>query len=197
MNSIEMKHDNVCDEFAKLLEKSNNTYKVFGFSHVIIINSIADIMDTAIRTIIDGMYRKTKLHCKNDAESKVYRERLGKLYLTYLERGLTNIDCLEPKLADILTVNIENSVPKCSRRLSELRTKVAQRSKRLQSLFALQSRMKTDTVLAEWVISKVGPAIHEAKKDLSNLEYVSSNDIVSIPTSLKHIENSVCSLELD
>jgi len=192
-----MEEDNVCEELAKRLKQSENTYKAFGFSHVIIIGSIADIMDTSIRGIIDSMYRKTKLHCKTDEEVEVYRQRLCKLYLIYLKKSLANIDCLEPKLADILTVNVENPIEKFSDRLAELRTRVAQRTKRLQSLLALQNRLKTDTVLAEWVISKVGPAVHEAEKDLSNMEYVSSNDVASILNSLNRMKTSFHSLELN
>uniref|UniRef100_A0A2S2NTS5 Uncharacterized protein n=1 Tax=Schizaphis graminum TaxID=13262 RepID=A0A2S2NTS5_SCHGA len=192
-----MEDDNICESFAKRLKESENTYKVFGFSHIIIIGSITDIMDTSIRGIIDGMYRKTKSHCKTDEEVEMYRQRLCKLYLTYLEKGLVNIERLEPKLSDILTVNVENPVGNSSDRLNELRTKVAERTKRLQSLLALQSRLKTDTVLAEWVISKVGPSVHEAEKDLSNMKCVSPNDVESILNSLNRMKNSFHSLELN
>jgi len=192
-----MEDDNICESFAKRLQESENTYKVFGFSHIIIIGSIADIMDTSIRAIIDGMYRKTKLHCKTDEEVEVYRKRLCKLYLTYLEKGLVNIERLEPKLSDILSVNVENPVGNSSDKLNELKTKVAERTKRLQSLLALQSRLKTDTVLAEWVISKVGPSVHEAEKDLSNMKCVSPNDVESILNSLNRMKNSFHSLELN
>lgn len=181
----------MCVEFAKRLQESENTYKVFGFSHVIIIGSIADIMDTSIRAILDGMFRKTKLHCKTDEEVEVYRQRLCKLYLTYLKKGLENIDRLEPKLADTLIVNVEKPVEKFSDRLNELRSKVAQRTKRLQSLRALQSRLKTDTVLAEWVISKVGPAVHEAEKDLSSVKCVTPNVINSVLLSLNRVKDSL------
>jgi len=189
--------DNVCEHFAKRLKESENTYKVFGFSHIIIIGSIADIMDTSIRAIIDGMYRKTKLHCKTDEEIEAYRRRLCTLYLTYLKKGLANIEHLEPKLADILTVDVENPVEKSNDRLNELKIKVSERTKRLQSLLALQSRLKTDTVMAEWVISKVGPSVHEAEKDLSNIKCVSPNEVESILNSLNRMKNSFHSLELD
>lgn len=191
MDCNEVEEDNVCVEFAKRLQESENTYKVFGFSHVIIIGSIADIMDTSIRAILDGMFRKTKLHCKTDEEVEVYRQRLCKLYLTYLKKGLENIDRLEPKLADTLIVNVEKPVEKFSDRLNELRSKVAQRTKRLQSLRALQSRLKTDTVLAEWVISKVGPAVHEAEKDLSSVKCVTPNVINSVLLSLNRVKDSL------
>ncbi|KAL5242354.1 hypothetical protein ACI65C_009764 [Semiaphis heraclei] len=197
MEQNEMEEENVCEEFAKRLQESENTYKVFGFSHVIIIGSIADIMDSSIRAIIDGMYRKTKLHCKTDVEIEVYRQRLCKLYLTYLKNGLDSVDRLEPKLADILIVNVEKPIEKFNDRLDELRTKVAQRTKRLQSLLALQSRLKTDTVLAEWVISKVGPAVHEAEKDLSNVKCIDPNVIHSKLLRLNHMKDSLHSFELN
>jgi len=197
MNRNEMEEENVCEEFVKRLQESENTYKVFGFSHVIIIGSIADIMDSSIRAIIDGMYRKTKLHCKTDEEVEVYRQRLCKLYLTYLKNGLYNVDRLEPKLANILFVNVEKPVEKLNDRLEDLRTKVSQRTKRLQSLLALQSRLKTDTVLAEWVISKVGPAVHEAEKDLSSVKCIAPNVIHSILLSLNRMKDSLHSFELN
>jgi len=197
MDNNEMEDDNVCDEFAKRLKESENTYKVFGFSHVIIVGSIADIMDSSIRAIIDGMYRKTKLHCKTDEEVEVYRQRLCKLYLTYVKKGLDNVDRLEPKLAETLIVNVEKPVEEFRDRLDELRTKVAQRTKRLQSLVALQSRLKTDTVLAEWVISKVGPAVHEAEKDLSDVKCIAPDVIHSILLGLNRMKDSLHSFELN
>lgn len=189
--------DNLCEELENRLKESVNTYKVFGFSHIIIIGSITDIMDSSFRSIIDGMYRRTKSHCKTDEEVEIYRQRLCKLYLSYVRKGLASIDCLEPKLANILTVKVEKPVEDTSVRLAKLRTMIAERTKRVQSLLALQSRLKTDTVLAEWVISKVEPTLFETEKDLGNAKCVSPNDFLSIFNSLNRIKNSFNSLELN
>lgn len=197
MNINEIVDNSVCEELFQRLKKSENTYKLFGFSHVIIIGSIADIMDTSIRVIIDGMYRKTKLHCKSDEELEVYRQRLCKLYLTYLAKGLMNVDHLEPKLADILVVNVENPSEKFTNKLDELRLKVAQRTRRLQGLLALQNRLKTDSVLAEWVISKVGPSVHDAEKNISDIEWISPLSVDSILHSMNYLKNSLNSLKIN
>lgn len=196
MDHNEMGNDYSCKELMKRLKESENTYKLFGFSHFIIIHSIADIMDSILRTTINNMYVKTKLHCKTDEEAEFYRHQLCKLYLVYMEKGLANVESLEPKLFKILNVKVENTIENLNERLAVLRTKVAQRTKRVQSLLALQNRMKTDTVLAEWVISKVEPSVHDAENDLVNLECVSPNN-VSILSSLNRMKNCFHSLELD
>lgn len=193
-NEIEI---NVCNELVKRLKESEKSYKVFGFSHIIIIGSIADLMDTSFRTTIDGMFRRTKSHCKTDEETELYRQNLCKLYLTYLQRGLCNIDCLEPKLSTILTVKEECSIETVQNRLIKLRTKVAERTKRFQSLIALQNRLKTNTVLAEWIFSKVEPTVCEAEKNLANIQIESHDDIVSILSNLNRLKNSFQSLELN
>jgi len=188
--------DNSFKELTKRLKESENTYKLFQFSHFIIIRSIADIMDSTLRITIDNMYRKTKLHCKTDEEAELYRQQLCKLYLMYMKKGLINIENVEPKLFNILIVNVDKPVENLNKRLDELRAKIAQRMKRVQSLLSLQSRMKTDTVLAEWVISKVEPSVHEAENDLANLGSVSPNN-VSILSSLNRMKNCFHSLELN
>lgn len=196
MNNIEME-DNIYEELQIRLKESVNTYKVFGFSHIIIIGSVTDIMDSSLRSIIDGMYRRTKSHCKTDEEVEIYRQRLCKLYLSYFKKGLAKVDCLEPKLANILSVTIEKPIKNINDRIVDLRTMVAERTKRVQSLLALQSRLKTDTVLAEWVISKVEPILFETEKNLGNTKCVSPNDFLSIFNCLNRIKNSFNSLELN
>lgn len=196
MDHNEMVNDYSCKELMKRLKESENTYKLFGFSHFIIIHSIADIMDSTLRITIDKMYLKTKLHCKTDEEVEFYRQQLCKLYLAYMEKGLANIENLEPKLFKILSVKVENPIENLNERLAVLRTKVVQRMKRVQSLLALQSRMKTDIVLAEWVISKVEPSVHDAENDFANLECVSPNNI-TILSSLNRMKNCFHSLELN
>lgn len=189
--------DDVCQELTKRLKESEKSYKVFSFSHVIITSSVVDIMDTSLRTIMDGMFRRTKSHCKTEQEIEMYRQRLCKLYLAYIKKGLAIVDCLEPKLAKILIVKEEAPSESLNDRLNTLRMKVAERTKRLQSLLALQSRLKTDTVLAEWVISKAEPIVHEAKQNLDNMECVSSKDVSSILNSLNRMKNSFDSLEIN
>lgn len=187
---------NVYSELSKRLNESEKSHKVFGFSHIIVIDSITNIMDTSFRTVIDGMFRRTKLHCKTDEEAELYRQNLCKLYLSYIQRGLTNIDSLEPKLSKILTVEEKNYIENKDR-LSSMRTKVAEQTKRVQSLLALQSRLKSNTVLAEWIISKVEPTVYEAEKDLANIQSESQDDIESILNNLNHIKNSFQSFKLN
>lgn len=189
--------DYVCQELTKRLKESEKSYKVFDFSHVIITGSVVDIMDTFLRSVIDSMFRRTKLHCKTEQETEMYRQRLCKLYLAYVNKGLAIVDCLEPKLAKILIVKEEAHSENLNDRLATLRIKVAERTKRLQSLLALQSRLKTDTVLAEWVISKAEPVVYEAEKNLSNMECVSPKDVLSILNSLNRMKNSFDSLEIN
>lgn len=197
MDRYEMEDDDVeCEELTKRLAESENTYKLYGFSHIIIIRSVVDIMDTSFRQIIDGMYRRTKSHCKTDSEVELYRKGLCKLYLTYVKRGLANVERLEPKLSKILTVKVESSTENLSDRLIELREKVAKQTIRFQSLLALQNHLKTNTILAEWVISKTEPIVHEAEKDLVNLKNISLNG-VSILNRLNHINNCLRSLEFN
>lgn len=192
MDHNKTRDGNSFKELTKRLKESENTYKLFGFSHFIITRSIADIMDSTLRITIDNMYRKTKHHCKTNEESELYRQQLCKLYLMYMKKGLVNVEILEPKLFNILIVSVDKPV----KNLDELRAKIAQRMKRVQSLLSLQSLMKTDTVLAEWVISKVEPSVHEAENDLANLGSVSPNN-VSILSSLNRMKNCFHSLELD
>lgn len=189
--------DIVCQELTKRLKESEKSYKVFGFSHIIITGSVVDLMDTSFRTIIDGMFRRTKTHCITEQETEMYRKQLCKLYLAYVKKGLNIVDCLEPKLAKILTVNEEAPSGSLNARLTTLRTKVAERTKRLQSLLALQNRLRTDTVLAEWVISKAEPIVYEAEKNLSNIKCVSPKDVLSILNSLNRMKNSLDSLEMN
>jgi len=184
-------------ELTKRLEESENTYKLYGFSHIIIIRSVVDIMDTSFRKIIDGMYRRTKSHCKTDEEVELYRQRLCKLYLTFVKRGLANVERLEPKLSTILTVEVENSTVNLNDRLIELKNKIAERTKRVQSLLALQHRLKTNTILAEWVISKVEPIVYKAETDFTNLENVSPNSVQSILNSLNRINRCLQCLEFN
>lgn len=189
--------ENKYQEFANRLKGSVNSYKVFGFSHIVVIGSIADILDSSLRTIIDGMYRRTKIHCKTEEESELYRQRLCKLYLTYFKKGLANVDRLEPKLAKILTVQVESPNESLADRLAALRIKVAERTKRVQSLLALQNRMKTDTVFTEWIISKVEHPIYEAQKELANVECVSPNDFASGKNNLDRLKNAINYLDLN
>lgn len=184
-------------EFANRLKESVNCYKVFGFSHIVVIGSIADILDSSLRTILDGMYRRTKTHCKTEEESEVYRQRLCKLYLTYLRKGLANVDRLEPKLAKILTVQVESPNESLTDRLASLRMMVAERTKRAQSLVALQSRMKTEAVFAEWVISKVEQPIYEAQKELAEVECLSPADFASSKNNLNRLRDSINYLDLN
>lgn len=197
LDNGEMNVEDVCQELTKRLKESEKSFKVFGFSHVIITGSIVDIMDTSFRTIIDGMFRRTKSHCKTEQETEIYRQRLCKLYLAYVNKGLPIVDCLEPKLAKILTVKEEISSESLNDRLASLKTKIAKRTNRLQSLMALQSRLKTDTVLAEWVISKAEPIVYEAEKNLGDMEYVSPKDVLSILNTLNRMKNSFDSLEIN
>jgi len=188
--------EKACKELTERLEESENTYKLYGFSHIIIIRSVVDIMDTSFRQIIDGMYRRTKSHCKTDREVELYRQGLCKLYLTYLKRGLANVECLEPKLSKILTVKVENSSENLNDRLAELREKVAEKTIRFQSLLALQNHLKTNMILAEWVISKAEPIVHNVEKDLANLKNISLTG-VSVLSKLNHINNCLRSLEFN
>jgi len=128
---------------------------------------------------------------------ELYRQRLGKLYLTYVKRGLANVERLEPKLSKILTVKVENTNENLNDILAELKKKVAERTKRFHSLLALQHRLKINIILAEWVISKVEPIVHNAEKDLANLENISSNSVTSILSSLNRINNCFHSLEFN
>jgi|UniRef100_A0A2S2R2G2 hypothetical protein len=189
--------ENVYQELENRVKGSVNSYKVFGFSHIVVIGSVADIMDSSLRTIIDGMFRRTKTHCKNEEESELYRQRLCKLYLTYFRKGLVNVDLLEPKLAKILTVQVESPNECLADRLAALRLKVAERTKRVKSLLALQSRLKTNTVFAEWTISKVEQPIYEAQKELANVECVSPDDFTFIKNNLNRLRNSINYLDLN
>lgn len=184
-------------ELAKRLKESENTYKLFGFSHIIVIGSITDIMDSSFRSIIDGMYRRTKSHCKSDQEAELYQQQLCKLYLTCLKKGLTHVDLLEPKLAKILAVKLDSPVDSLADKLAALRQKVAERTRRVQSLLAMQNRLKTDIVMAEWVISKVEPNLYEAEKEIANIECVSPNNFDSVVNSLNHVKTIFSSLKLD
>lgn len=195
MDNNEMEID-VQDELAKRLKESEKSYKVFGFTHIIVIGYIADLMDSSFRTNIDAMFRRTKSHCKTDEEVDLYRQNLCKLYLTYLQRGLVNIDSLEPKLATILTVKEESPIETVQKRLIKLRTKVADRMKRFQSLLALQVRLKNNTILAKWTMSKVEPIVKEAENDLANIQIEPHDDIVSILNNLNSLKSSLQSLEL-
>lgn len=184
-------------ELVKRLKESKNAYKLFGFSHIIIIGSIADIMDSSFRSIIDSMYRRTKSHCKTNEESVLYKQRLCELYLRYLRKGLVHVDRLEPRLANILAVKVERPAESPSNRLAALRKKVAERTRRIQSLLSMQSRLKTDIVMAEWVNSKVEPIVYEAEKEIDNIESVSPNDFVSMVNSLNRVKNVSNLLELN
>lgn len=194
-----MEHDNggdVCEALAERLERCEDMHKVFDFSHVIVTGCVVDIMDSSFRSIIDGMYRRTKSHCKTDEESEAYRQRLCKLYLTYLERGLARMDRLEPTLADILTVE-RSTDSDVGDRLAELRAKVDERRKRVQGLLALRQRLKTDTVLAAWVISKVEPIVDKADSDLATMKNVSPNYVQTVFNNFKDIEQLILLLNLD
>lgn len=175
-------------DLAERLKEAENAYKLFGFSHFIITGSIADIMDSSFRLIIDGMYRRTKSHCKSNEESQLYKQSLCKLYLTCLQKGLAHVDRLEPKLAKVLAVNVER--PAVSNRLALLRKTVAEKTKRVQSLLMIQSHLKTDVIMAEWVNSKVEPIVYEAEKEISNIECVSTNDFASMVNSLNRVKNA-------
>lgn len=189
--------ENESQEFANRLKGSVNSYKVFGFSHIVVISSITDIMDSSLRSIIDGMYRRTKAHCKTEEESELYRQCLCKLYLAYFRKGLVNVDRLEPKLADILTVQVESPNESLTDRLAALRLKVAERTKRVQSLLALQSRMKTDTVFTEWIISKVEQPLRESKNKLANKEHFSLDDFEKGKNNLNRLRDSINYLDLN
>lgn len=184
-------------ELMKRLKESENTYKLFGFSHIIIIGSIADIVDSSFRSIIDGMYRRTKSHCKTDEESELYKQRLCELYLRYLRKGLVHVDRLEPRLASILAVKVERPAESPSNRLAALRKKVTERTRRVQSLLAMQSRLKTDIVMAEWVNSKVEPIVNKAEKEIGNIESVSPNDFAFMVNRLNRVKNVFSLLELN
>lgn len=196
-NCFEMEHDGVYGEqLEKRLRESENTYKVFGFTHIILIGSIADIMDSSMRKILDGMYRKTKIHCKTEKEAELYRQQLCKLYLNQTKRSLAYIDYLEPKLSKVLTVKIEQPVENVHERLVKLRAKVAERTKRVQSLLVMQNLLKTDTVMAEWVVSKVEHFVHEAEKDLGSIK--ETNKVIlpnDFADSLNYINDSINSLK--
>lgn len=197
MDSYEEEDGAECKELVRRLKESENSYKLFGFSHVIIIGSITNVMDSTLRLIMDGMYRRTKSHCKTDLERDHYQQQLCKLYLTYLKNGLAHIDLLEPKLARILSVKTENPNKNTSEKLADLRAKVAERTKRVQSLTALQSRLKTDFVMAEWVISKVEPILNKAENDLAAIECISSDDVSSILNNLNRAKSMFNSLKFD
>lgn len=194
--SIEMEHDCAySQQLEKRLRETENTYKVFGFTHIILIGSIADIVDTTMRKTFDGMYRKTKIHCKSENETEHYRQQLCKLYLNHAKRGLAYIDNLEPKLSKIMTVKMEHPVESVQERLVALRAKVAERTKRAQSLLVLQNILKTDTIMVEWVVSKVEHFIHESEEDLGSIKQnkvISPNDFVD---SLNHLKDSINSLK--
>lgn len=189
--------DKECYELKKRLEEAENCYKVFGFSHIIIIGSLADIMDVTFRKNVDVMFRKTKTHCKTKEETELYRQQLCRLYLTYAERALTVSSCLEPKLAQILKVEVDKPNENLDDKILALKKKKNELTKRIQSLLTLQSRMKTEMVYAEWIISKVEPSIYAAEKDIASMEYVSSNNVESILTSLSRMRNAFHSLEID
>lgn len=182
--------DDVCGALTKRLEQCKNTYKVFNFSHIIVTGCAVDIMDSSFRLIIDGMYRRTKSHCKTVEESDAYRQRLCKLYLTYLERGLARVDRLESTLADVLAVDHPHVAGDASGRLAELRAKVTERTKRLHSLLALRQRLKTDTVVSDWVISKVEPTVYKAESDQATMKKVSTDDVQTIWNNLKRVKES-------
>ncbi|VVC24456.1 Hypothetical protein CINCED_3A024587 [Cinara cedri] len=198
-NSNEMDHDGMYDQqLEKRLRESENTYKVFGFTHIILIGSIADIVNSSMRKTFECMYRKTKKYCKTENEVELYRQQLCKLYLNHMQRGLGYIDRLEPKLSKVLTVKMKHPVENIQERLLKLRAKVAERTKRVQSLLMLQNLLKTDTIMAEWIVSKVEHSVHEAEIDLSRIK----DDNKVIPTngfvdSLNSINNSINSLKCD
>lgn len=182
-------------ELVKRLKDAEDSYKVYGFSHVIVTASLVDIMDTSYRKGIDGMYRKTKVHSQNPEEAEKYRQLLCKLYLLYIERSLKVISFAEPKLSSVLKVEVETPTQNTNEKLMKLRALVSEKTKRIQSLTVLHNLLKTDTVLAEWVVFKVEPIVREAEKDLPVIENISQNTVMTTLNSLHRIKNAFQSLE--
>jgi len=114
-----------------------------------------------------------------------------------LRKGLVHVDRLEPRLASILAVKVERPAESPSNRLAALRKKVTERTRRVQSLLAMQSRLKTDIVMAEWVNSKVEPIVNKAEKEIGNIESVSPNDFAFMVNRLNRVKNVFSLLELN
>lgn len=196
MNKGTMTHNN--KDLTRRLEEAENCFKVYGFSHVIIMRSVVDLVDVSLRKNIDCMFRKTKSYCKNDIELELYRQQLCKLYLKYTESCVAVSDRLEPELSRILRVEVERTPGKAEihARVCQLRTRVAEMTTRIQSLLALQNRMNTEAVMAEWVFSKVEPIVFQAELDLANMKYVSSDKILSVLSSVSRMKNAFHALEI-